>query len=136
MTKKSHRKNSSEYISEFLNFMRTVQTEYEAEFAAVGECDNETSDLLHQIELGSYTDRKRFATQLAHCRQRRREHKDYTDVHYKLYEYFKRDKDAIAFYRRMEQLLGDVRKAEKNIESTRSYYPRVRKDLTIRTKES
>lgn len=136
MTKKSHRKNSSEYISEFLNFMRTVQTEYEAEFGAVGECDNETSDLLHQIELGSYTDRKRFATQLAHCRQRRREHKDYTDVHYKLYEYFKRDKDAIAFYRRMEQLLGDVRKAEKNIESTRSYYPRVRKDLTIRTKES
>lgn len=131
MTKKSHRKNSSEYISEFLNFMRTVQTEYEAEFASVGECDNETSDLLHQIELGSYTDRKRFATQLAHCRQRRREHKDYTDVHYKLYEYFKRDKDAIAFYRRMEQLLGDVRKAEKNIESTRSYYPRVRKDLTI-----
>lgn len=136
MTEKSHRKNSSEYISEFLNFMRTVQTEYEAEFAAVGECDNETSDLLHQIELGSYSDRKRFATQLAHCRQRRREHKDYTDVHYKLYEYFKRDKDAIAFYRRMEQLLGDVRKAEKNIESTRSYYPRVRKDLTIRTKES
>ena len=48
-----------------------------------------TQDLLHQIEFGSYEDRRRYVTRLANIRKHRRKYKDFIEINSELYKYFK-----------------------------------------------
>lgn len=132
--KKSEGKKSSELISEFLSFVREVQGLYDFHSNAVHDCDKATGDLKHQIELGPYRDRNKTATLMKNVLQKRRIHKDYVDVNSELYKYFS-DPEFIKVYRKLENLLGTVRKQEKYIEGKRVYIPRALDTLTIKIKE-
>lgn len=132
---KKEDKKSSESISEFLNFTRDLQAQFDYHFNAVNDCDKATGDLKHQIELGPCKDRNKAATALKKVLQNRRIHKDFVDVNSELVKYFK-DPDFIKVYRRLEQLLGAVRKQERYVEGQREYRPRYSSTLlTIKTKE-
>lgn len=132
---KKEDKKSSEYISEFLNFTRDLQAQFDYHFNAVNDYDKATGDLKHQIELGPCRDRNKAATALKRVLQKRRIHKDFVDVNSELVKYFK-DPEFIKVYRRLEQILGSVRKQEKYVEGQREYRPRCSSTLlTIKTKE-
>ena len=132
---KKEDKKSSESISEFLNFTRDLQAQFDYHFNAVNDYDKATGDLKHQIELGPCKDRNKAATALKKVLQKRRIHKDFVDVNSELVKYFK-DPDFIKVYRRLEQLLGAVRKQEKYVEGQREYRSRYSSTLlTIKTKE-
>ena len=132
---KKEDKKCSEYISEFLNFTRDLQALFDFHHGAVNDCDCACGDLKHQIELGPYKDRNKAATAFKKVLQKRRIHKDFVDVNSELVKYFK-DPEFIKVYRRLEQLLGAVRKQEKYVEGQRVYRPRSTvSTLTIKTKE-
>lgn len=88
---------------------------------------------MHQFELGPAKERGKFGTMIARIRKDRRVYKDFVDVHERLYKYIKEDPNFKTVYRQLEQILGDIRKNEKNLESKRAYRPRVLDSLTIRT---
>lgn len=117
-------------LSDFLTFSRNIQSDHEIAFQEVKKCDKETQDILHQIELGNSKERNKFATQLAKVRRKRRIAKDVVDVSSDLVE-FMHSKEFITTYRRLEQLLGEVRKKEQYVENHRKYNPRVCNNLTI-----
>lgn len=126
---------SSEFLSTFLEFTRRVKTEYHYNFSSVNLQDCAIGDFKHQIELGSYRDRNKAATQLKNALQARRAHKDFVEVNSALVEYFDGD-EFQRVYKKLEQLLGVVRKNEKYIESQRVYRKRnPESSLTIKTKE-
>lgn len=125
---------SSESISEFLTFWRSVNTTFDSSKKELEFADAATQDLLHQLEFGTYKERKRYATQLANVRKARRVHKNYIDINKKLHDALN-TKEFVYVYRQLEQLLGELRKQEKVIEGTRNYKPRSSIKLTIRTTE-
>lgn len=133
MKKITNERKSSKCISDFLSFTRDLHTEYNHHSNAVHECDKATGDLKHLIEFGRYADRNKAATLMNHVLKKRRVHKDYLDINEELYKYFQ-DTEFIKVYRRLEQLLGTVRKQERYIETERTYKPRVL-NLTIKTIE-
>lgn len=125
---------TSEELSNFLSFTRSLTSEFELTKNEIQKKEDETQDILHQFEFGLARDRSRFATRLAKIRRDRRELKDFIDVNESVANYLK-DPEFVKVYRRLEQLLGEVRKQEKYIESQRSYRPRVCKDLSFKKLE-
>lgn len=123
---------SSEALSDFLTFWRYINSQYNISKEIVEECNKATNDLLHQIELGSYEDRNKFATQLSKVRKKRREHKDFIDINESLHILLN-SKEYVHVYRTLEQLLGAIRKQEKYVQNERSYNPRILTNLTIET---
>lgn len=127
---------SSEYLANFLNFVRRTISEYDLADKTVNECEKATQDILHQFELGTYDDRLKYATRLSHIRKERRVYKDFMEINSALYELYKRP-DFIKLIHEMENILGEVRKQEKRIETNaRMYNPRILKDLPITTSET
>lgn len=125
---------SSENISNFLTFCKTVRSDYKLHYDNVNTYDKETQDILHQFELGSYKERSKFATVLAKIRKQRRESKNFVDVNKALVEYMETP-EFIKVHRQLEQLLGVCRKQEAHVENQRAYRARVRTDLTIKQTE-
>lgn len=125
---------TSEILSEFLSLWRSINSQCPKAEQELVKYNDATQDLLHQIELGTYDNRNKFATRLARVRQERRRHKDYLDINNPLYVLFQQP-EAIKFYRTLEQLLGQIRKQEQYVEGHRTYKAKVVKDLTINTKE-
>ena len=72
------KKKSSEYISEFLNFITEVQSPYRFCSEEVNNQDKLTQDYLHSLELGELKcdERSKIATKLAINRKDRRYYKD------------------------------------------------------------
>ena len=125
-------KKDSEKLSSFLEFIREVKNQRTTYEEIISDCDKQTQDLLHQIELGPYKVRQKFTTQLAHIRQKRRIAKDWFDIHKSLIELID-DSIFSKNIKNLEQVLGSMRKSEKIVEAQRVYRPRVRTDLTINT---
>lgn len=130
----SKKQTDSDKLTQFLNFIRDSSTNLDQQNLIVKECDKETQDLLHQIELGPCKDRQKFCTQLAHVRRKRRLAKDYIAIHEELVSQFN-NPDGKKMLRSLEQILGTMRKNEREIAAQRAYRPRVRQDLTINTTE-
>lgn len=130
--KKENDKISSEYVSEFLAFLRLVEKEYNISYNTVGDTDKASQDLLHQIEFGEYKERGKFATQLAKVRRERRLHKDFLEIHKPLYEYIQ-TREFIKVRRDLEEILGKMRKEENKVMTQRVYRPRILTNLTIKT---
>ena len=128
------KQNDSDKLTQFLNFIRESSTNLDQQNLIVKECDKETQDLLHQIELGPYKYRQKLCTQLAHVRRKRRLAKDYIAIHEELVSQFN-NTDGKKMLRSLEQILGTMRKNEREIAAQRAYRPRVRQDLTINTTE-
>lgn len=122
---------TSEYLSTFLKFVKTVKSDYKYSFDEVGKHDKETQDLLHQLELGDPKSRAKYATQLTKIRKSRRQHKDYVDTLKALNDYFLTDPKWVQVEKRLTELLGEVRKQETYVNTQRAYRPRSLDNLTI-----
>ena len=115
----------SEIISDFLNLMLNAPFTYCAAYKAVNDEDKLAGDLLHEIELDGTTCAKRSktATALRTNRLDRRYYKDIVEEYEPLNDYLK-DPNIDKAIRKLSQVLGDVRKAEK-YHADRKYKPRV-----------
>ena len=72
----------SESISSFCKLMENAQRDYAWNYDEVNRMDRLTQDYLHKLELDGldYKERAKVATQLAKCRQARRECKDTVEI--------------------------------------------------------
>ena len=102
----------SEYIAQFLDFMRESVTAYEIAKQKQADADNETQDLLHRLELhdDSYHDMARISKELKKTRQERRRAKDEISELEPICKWVGENARPL---KSMELLLGTVRKAEK-----------------------
>lgn len=120
---------TSEYISNFLNFLSDMESAYNYSYEAAHTQDLLKSDLYHKIEDENtdYTERCKTATRLATCLRERRYHKDRVEETTPIVDFISKNKRLI---KDLETLLGDVRKIEKHHDS-RFYVPRVLTDEKI-----
>lgn len=102
---------------------------YELNMQRMDENDNITQDILHQIELGSYNEGRKWYGQLRKTRKDRRENKNTLEILHR-FKLLMSDKTSIQFMRQLDEALGDARKIEKNI-SNRYYCAKSIKDLPI-----
>ena len=123
--KKKEKPKFSIYISEFCKMMDDAQKDYAWNYAEVNRMDRLTQDYLHKLELDGldYKERAKVATQLAKCRQQRRECKDTVEVLEPLVQFLESDKGK-NLLNLMREALGKTRKVEERME-TRAYVPRV-----------
>ena len=98
-----NRKLTSENLAEFLNFMKEVEIEYSTALSMMKKCENLECDLLHQLEIEklSVSDKNKLANIIG-------------------------DVDIKKTVHRLEQVLGQIRKAE-SYHDNRKYYPRIMK---------
>lgn len=115
----------SEYISAFLDFVREAQIEYDVARMKQSEADSETQDILHRLELhdDSYHDMARLSKTLKEARQDRRAAKDAISELDPICGWVRENARVL---KSLEQLLGNVRKAEK---ATQNRYYSDRTDL-------
>lgn len=106
----------SEYISGFLDFLRESQMEYEIARTKQSEADSETQDILHRLELhdDSYHDMARLSKTLKEVRKDRRAAKDAISELDPICGWAKENARVL---KSLEQLLGNVRKAEKGTQN-------------------
>lgn len=114
----------SEPIEDFLTYLREVESQYRMAQATEEETFNETNDLLHQLELQEHTyhEYAQLAKEITRVRQERRQAKDLMMMSEPILDWIDDNK---AFVKSLEQLLGAVRKAERNTEN-RIYTPRAK----------
>lgn len=115
----------SENISAICRMFDDAIKDYQWNDEKVAEMDRLTQDYLHKLELDGlkYEERAKVATQLAKCRQERREHKDTVMILEPLVQYLSSDKGR-QLSNLLKEVLGKTRKAEEKMEN-RVYYPRV-----------
>ena len=115
---------TSEPISAFLTYLRECEQQYRMAEADERESNLETQDILHSIELENhnYHALAHLSRKLKDVRQKRRESKDTMSTMIPVLEWADSNRAVI---KSLERLLGDVRKAEKNLEN-RIYTPRTK----------
>lgn len=114
-------------LRNFVKAMKDAQTAYNFYKKKVEEYNGMVTDITHQIEIGKYDDRNKFATKLAHVTRERRYAKDMESVLEPMAKYATENSAKI---KEIERLLGDVRN-KKDLLKNREYKPRVIKDLPI-----
>lgn len=73
-----------------------------------------TQDILHQMELGSYNEGRKYYGALRKARKDRRVNKDTLEV-LKSFQAFMKNDYAIKFMRQLDEVLGDARNQEKKL---------------------
>lgn len=118
----------SETIGAFCDTVTNAKRDYEWNYEEVNRLDKLTQDYLHQLELENlnYAERAKIATQLAHCRQERRQSKDTVEILEPLIEFLDSDKGKQMFSL-MREILGQTRKVENRM-GNRVYKYRVLQD--------
>lgn len=102
----------SEVIENFLSYIELVKTEYEENFAIVGEEDRRLQDLLHEMEFApSKQDRNKAAAKLQQSRRRRRQAKDKVLELEKIYD-FQKDQANRPFFKRLRTALAQQKGTE------------------------
>lgn len=109
-------------IDEFLKYLRETELLNRMSIDAEQETNDETQDILHSLELEKhdYHGKAKLADKLIDTRKRRRNAKDLTIQTTPVVEWVHNNKRVI---NELEQLLGKVRKEEKNSEG-RIYTPK------------
>lgn len=112
-------------ISDFCGMMEKAVRDYEWNSAEVVRMDRLTQDYLHKLELEDldYKERAKLATQLARCRQARRESKETTEVLEPLVQFLDSEKGK-NLLNLTREALGKTRKVEERMQ-TRVYFHRV-----------
>lgn len=115
----------SESISSICDLLEDARRDYVWNSEKIVEMDRLTQDYLHSLELDGlkYEDRAKVATQLAKCRQERREHKDTVQILEPLIHYLDTDKGR-QLMSLLREVLGKTRRIEERM-TDRVYYPRV-----------
>lgn len=118
--------NTSQGIETFLNFLRETERQYHIAEANEQESNGITNDLHHMIELGEQSDQEALELfeQLKQARRQRRKAKDTMSETLPVLDWIDSNRQTI---KSLEQLLGKVRKAEKDTEN-RIYTPRVKRE--------
>lgn len=114
--------NTSQSLSDFLEFLRKSQQDYNIAVDIELTKSKETQDILHKIELDDikYHEYAKLAKALKSIRNERREVKNIQLQLAPLVGWIKENQNVV---RGLERLLGEVRKAETNIKNAH-YYPR------------
>ena len=115
----------SDKLDSFLGFLRDCEQQFRMAEADVQEANDATQDILHSLELEEHDDAAfiQLSKELRDVRQARRKAKDSIAV---LTPVLTWAEDNRAVIKRLEQLLGAVRKAE-NATENRIYTPRTRR---------
>lgn len=119
----------SQIYKTFLDSVKQIQTSYAYESKMLQVHEQETQDLLHQLELGSYSERRKTATRLANVRKERRYSKDVVNVLQPMVELLGTP-EGVKFIKQLQIVLGETRKIENSMQNRR-YTPRVITDLEI-----
>ena len=124
-------KNPSEYITEFLNFLSSIESSYKFCLAEMKKQEQLTQDYLHSLELDNlkYEERNKVATKLAINRKDRRYFKDRVEEYEPIVEFLKNPQNKKPIDE-LKQVLGKVRKQE-SYHKDRVYIPRVLKNKNI-----
>lgn len=114
--------NTSQSLSDFLEFLRQSQQDYSIAADIETTKSKETQDILHKIELDDvkYHDYAKLGKALKSIRNERREAKNIQLQLAPLVGWIKENQNVV---RGLERLLGEVRKAETNVKNAH-YYPR------------
>ncbi len=112
----------SKSIEVFLDFLRDSVTQLNIANAVDAEMNDRTQDILHQLELQDHTyhEYAALSKELKQVRQERRCAKDDINALSPIVEWIEANR---TFVKGLEQLLGNVRKAERSTEN-RIYTPR------------
>lgn len=118
---------ASQEIKAFIDFIDSVNSEYDYSFEAMKNEERLTQDYLHMLELDdmNYRERSKIATKLAANRQARRHFKDSVEELEPIVNFFNEPKNK-EIINRLSQLLGQVRKIE-SYHSNRFYVPKTSK---------
>ena len=113
--------NTSQSLSDFLEFLRQSQQDYNIAVDIELTKSKETQDILHKIELDDvkYHDYAKLGKALKSIRNERREAKNIQLQLAPLVGWIKENQNVV---RGLERLLGEVRKAETNVKNAH-YYP-------------
>ena len=114
--------NTSQSLSDFLEFLRQSQQDYNIAVDIELTKSKETQDILHKIELDDvkYHDYAKLGKSLKSIRNERREAKNIQLQLAPLVGWIKENQNVV---RGLERLLGEVRKVETNVKNAH-YYPR------------
>jgi len=116
---------TSQQIDSFLTFLRNCEQRYHMAEADELEANAITNDIHHSLELEAHSDGEVLALglELASIRRKRREAKDILSETAPVLAWMEENRAVI---KGLEQLLGEVRKAERAVEN-RIYTPRRKK---------
>ena len=111
----------SDCIREFCSIVAEAKQDYDWNREEVNRLDRLTQDYLHKLELEglNYGERAKVATQLARCRQLRRESKDTVEILEPFIEFIESEKGKQTM-NLMREALGRTRKVEDRMD-TRTY---------------
>lgn len=122
------KKEASETLSEFLDFLDTCERQYQTAKDAVGLEDRRLQDLLHELEFAQdKAERNRVATKFQRSRRERRKQKDEVQRLELIVNFFNEQNHKNTI-KKMRQLLGRQRKEEEFLKGKRTYKPRVKAD--------
>lgn len=122
------KKEASETLSEFLDFLDTCERQYQTAKDAVGLEDRRLQDLLHELEFAQdKAERNRVATKFQRSRRERRKQKDEVQRLELIVNFFN-EQNHKNTVKKMRQLLGRQRKEEEFLKGKRTYKPRVKAD--------
>jgi 5-bromo-4-chloroindolyl phosphate hydrolysis protein len=113
----------------FLETLNTIEQDWGAWYEEVHKCDQETQDLLHEIELTKFEIQRgyKLSKQLQEVRQRRRDLKNTMEVMRTLKDFLDSNKQMkINLYK----ILASMEKMKEH-QAQRIYTPRVRMDITL-----
>lgn len=120
------KKEASETLSEFLDFLDTCERQYQTAKDAVGLEDRRLQDLLHELEFAQdKAERNRVATKFQRSRRERRRQKDEVQRLELIVNFFN-EQNHKNTVKKMRQLLGRQRKEEEFLRGKRTYKPRVK----------
>ena len=121
-------KYSSEYITEFLNFLSGVESSYQFSVDEMQTQEKLTQDYLHSLELDNldYKERSKIATKLATNRKDRRYYKDKVEEYQPIIEFLNNPQNKKVI-NELKNVLGQVRKQEE-YHKNRFYVPKVLKN--------
>ena len=119
---------TSEYISNFLNFVREAELQYNFCNDEMQKQEKLTQDYLHSLELDGLKceERSKVATKLMINRKDRRYYKDRVEEYEPIVTFFTQPQNK-KLLNDLTQVLGAVRKME-NYHKDRTYVPKVLKE--------
>lgn len=126
----------SEYLTEFLNFIKDAQSHCKFCEEEMHNQEQLTQDYLHKLELDELNcaERSKIATKLAINRKDRRYYKDRVGELKPIIDFFS-DPQRKKVLDELKQVLGAVRK-EEGYHKYRNYIPRVLKESEYESKRS
>ena len=113
---------TSQGVESFLTFLREAEQQHSMAQAEADETEQQTQDILHAVEFGSYNARRtaRLTQKLREVRQRRRKAKNALEFTEYIATWAAENRTVI---KSLERLLGDLRRLERR-NQCRMYTPR------------